>query len=242
MQPWRHASNVLPVHLGKRARWAIWLVNVLIPLAVTLCDFAEVSTSYYSPPEDDWQLHLDLGIAQLKRGAYEETIVSCERALRINPTSGLAMAVLAESYHHVGVSDRDKVFMRRAIEFDPKFSLVYSRLSHFLRIDLDLVAAREVLEEGLLHNPRDVELRKQLAEIRKLTKARLSLEREVRKAIETAVFLEEHPVRKRGWLRVVHTFPDDYLKKLLPTIRAENAAFLRGERDVVTLLDKMKME
>ncbi len=243
MQPWRHASNLLPVHLGKRARWAIWLVNILIPLAITACDFSEASTSYYSPPEEDWRLHLDLAIAQLKRGAYEETIVSCERALRINPTSGIAMAVLAESYYHGDdAADRRKAFMRRAIEFDPKFPLPYSRLAHFLRVDLDLVTAGEVLEEGLFRNPRDVELRKQLAEIRKLPNTRLSLEKEAREAIETAMFLKDYPARKRKWLRAVHTFPDDFLQRLPTAIRAENAAFLRGERDIITLLDKITVD
>ena len=152
------------------------LIRVIIVLAVVLIALlaAAAAALYFTKfsPQARWQEQYDLGEQYLLEMDYEQAIVAFTAAIEIDPEETAAYLGRAEAYIGEDIEEASDESLQAALddydtvlELEPERTEAYLGEADIYVVMDDYDSARDILEDGLEHNPDDEELLERLDEI-----------------------------------------------------------------------------
>ena len=152
------------------------LIRVIIVLAVVLIALlaAAAAALYFTKfsPQARWQEQYDLGEQYLLEMDYEQAIVAFTAAIEIDPEETAAYLGRAEAYIGEDIEEASDESLQAAlddydsvVELEPERTEAYLGEADIYVVMDDYDSARDILEDGLEHNPDDEELLERLDEI-----------------------------------------------------------------------------
>jgi type IV pilus assembly protein PilF len=109
--------------------WAAAVAAVLLILALTACAPTNVNEVQTEKPA---KVNVELGKAYMRQNNYNEAMIKLNRALKEDPNYAPAHSAIAVLYDRLEEVDKADEHYRKALELDPKNSLIHNNYGAFL--------------------------------------------------------------------------------------------------------------
>jgi tetratricopeptide (TPR) repeat protein len=105
--------------MKNRVNIAMWMIFLIIPFSFLSCASTQQTMNMEA------QFNVDEGIYHIKRGEYDQAILSSNKALEINPRNDLAFNVRGIAYWKKGQYDQAISEYNKAIKINPRRGVHY---------------------------------------------------------------------------------------------------------------------
>ena len=135
-----------------RVKIAMWIILLIFP-----CSFlSSASAQQTMNAKKNAQFYVDEGISYIQRGEYDQAILSCNKALEINPRKDLAFNVRGLAYWKKGQYDQAISDYNKAIEINPRRHVYYISRGAAYREKKEFDQAISDFSKAIEINPRGV--------------------------------------------------------------------------------------
>ncbi len=161
-------ASLQPIHLNSHSNGHLKLEsqsNNVVTLPKLTENVEIVETEKYNETSQNLESCLKKADELLKNKQFEQAIISCQRAVEIQPNSAMAYKLLGNALQCLGRVTEAKEQYNQALEIDPKFAEVYANLGSLYAKEQQWDAAISYYQKAIQLKPNLASAYRNLAKI-----------------------------------------------------------------------------